>query len=461
MEVTIRLNWFSPLPPQRTDIAHYTGRIASALMDRFDMVFWTDLPANARELPHGADVRTFSASGAGERKFNEELFEGLNIYNLGNDYRFHSGIAEIARRIPGLVVLHDTRLHDFVFGSSSEETPRFSSYLRWARRHYGADGEAAARNIIKSHGRLIGEFLDQMPFVEAFVDNAIGLICHSGPAALDLRRRTEAPVLPLPLPFASSALASRVERRWTAPWRFVAFGYMNENRRLKSVLRALASWPDPPDFRFDIFGSLLDQTVVQELSADTRLASCTTIHGFVSEQALDAAIAAAHLVFNLRHPTMGEASGGILRAWAQAAPALVTNSGWYADLPDSAVRKVSVENEIADIRRALSDLVTSPKSFEEMGLSARKLLKEEHSPQAYVDGLAAALEDLEPLMTRFASRRLLADLAAKVLSPAERKVLLERASELIPALFEPAQGRRDPMKCNGVDRGGENGGIVR
>ncbi len=432
----MRLNWFSPLLPERTDVAHYTARIAPELMRRLEVVFWTDLKADLKEMPHGADVRFFDPANAGEPKFNEGFAKGLNVYNLGNDYRFHAGIAHLARNIPGFVILHDTRLHDFVFGSSAQETPRFSTYLQLARRLYGPDGEVAARKVVETHGRSISEFLDQMPFVELFVDNAIGLICHSKPATADLRSRSDAPILTLPLPFTSLARAPQVKRSWAAPWRFVMFGYINKNRRLESVLRAFASWRDAPEFHFDIYGSLWDKTAVEELVADSRLGSRTIIHGFVSEEELDAAIASAHLAFNLRHPTMGEASGGILRAWAQATPALVTDSGWYADLPASAARKISPDNEVDEIRRALSDLVTNPATFEEMGRSARKLLADRHSPHAYVDGFVAALEDLPRLMTRFASRRMLCNLAAKTGSPVERRLLLEHATERIPAVFE-------------------------
>jgi glycosyltransferase involved in cell wall biosynthesis len=354
---------------------------------------------------------------------------------LGNNCRYHSGIADVARRIPGLVVLHDTRLHDFVFVSSSHDTPPFSSYLDLARRLYGPDGEAAAHRNIQTEGRTISEFLDEMPFVEAFVDNALGLICHSKQAAADLRGRSDAPILTLPLPFMSLAPKLRIERRWTAPWRFVMFGYISRNRRLESIVRALAGWRDASDFRFDIYGSLWDQPRIEDLIAESGLGPRTTIHGFVSEQELDAAIASAHLAFNLRHPTMGEASGGILRSWAQATPALVTDSGWYADLPAHAVRKVAADTEIADIRRAVSDLVANPRAFEEIGLSARKVLEDEHSPEAYVNGLAAALDDLPHLVTRFASRRMLLNVATSTSSRQERRILLERASERIPPVF--------------------------
>ena len=37
----MHLNWFSPLPPARTDIANFTARVAALLAQRFSLTFWT------------------------------------------------------------------------------------------------------------------------------------------------------------------------------------------------------------------------------------------------------------------------------------------------------------------------------------------------------------------------------------------------------------------------------------
>ena len=431
----MRLNWFSPLPPERTDIAHYTARIAQALMDRFDIVFWTDLKADARALPAGAAIEIFDPAQIHGGAFNARCFKGLNVYNLGNDARFHAGIARVANTIPGLAILHDTRLHHFIFEGSRHDRPRFSSYLAQARATYGPAGEARAKSIVKADGRTIDEYVEEMPFFEAFLDQAFGAICHSSAASDMLRQRSDTPILTLPLPFTSLARPPRIRRVWAAPWRLVMFGYIGTNRRLESVLHALATWPSAPNFRLDIYGALWDSERIEALIAQSGLKARVTLHGFAPEQKLDEAIAAAHLAFNLRHPTMGEASGGILRSWTHATPALVTNAGWYADLPDAVVRKISVTDEIADIHRALQALVNDPEAYEQMGLCARQRLHDVHAPATYVDALADALTDLARLTSRFTHRRMLLRAGATARSSEERKILLECAAGQITALL--------------------------
>jgi glycosyltransferase involved in cell wall biosynthesis len=432
----MRLNWFSPLPPEQTDIAHYTGRLAAALMRRFDVVFWTDLRSDSAALPPGAKVMVFDPAHIAGREFNLSLFQGLNIYNFGNDARFHAGIYRVAQKIPGIAVLHDTVLHHFFYELSRNDSPPFVSYIDLANQIYSFPGKDRAESIVASDGRLIDKYATQMPFVEAVTENAIGAICHAKAAGSDLCKYTDIPVLTLPLPFTSSLLKANEDRVWKGPWRLVTFGYINSNRRLESIIKALGGMPKSYDFTMDIYGVLWDVALIQETIAQNKLSDRVRIHGFVSEEKLNKVIASAHLTFNLRYPTMGEASGGILRTWALGTPALVTDSGWYSDLPALIAYKISVENEIADIQAALFKLEESPEEFERMGLAAHSWLEGIHSPEDYVNSLFEAFIDLPKLITRFATHRILLRAALKCGSQAERDILLDRATVQAAALFE-------------------------
>jgi glycosyltransferase involved in cell wall biosynthesis len=438
----MRLNWFSPLPPEQTDIAHYTGRLAAALMRRFDVVFWTDLRSDSAVLPSGAKVKVFNPAHIAGREFNLDQFEGLNIYNFGNDARFHAGIYRVAQKIPGIAILHDTVLHHFFYELSRNDSPPFAEYIDLARQIYGFLGKDQARSIVASDGRLIDEFATKMPFIEAVTENAIGAICHSKAAGNDLSAYTDTPVLTLPLPFTSSLLRANEDRTWHKPWRLITFGYINTNRRLESILFALGGMPKSYDFTMDIYGVLWDTPLIEAAIAENGLSERVRIHGFVSEERLNKVIASAHLSFNLRYPTMGEASGGILRSWALGTPALVTDGGWYSDLPASVAYKISVENEVSDIQAALLRLEDAPEEFERMGLAAHSWLKGIHSPEDYVNTLCEAFVELPKLLTRFTAHRVLLRAALKGGSRKERDMLLDRAAAQIPALFEePRQPR--------------------
>lgn len=430
----MRLNWFSPLPPQHTDIAHYTARLAPSLMRHFDVVFWTD-QNEARPFPREAIIKIYEPSLVKKREFLGELLSGVNIYNFGNDIRFHKAIYQVARSVPGISILHDARMHHFVFANYRYGQPEWEEYIRLAGSIYGKNGASVARKITDSHGTLIDGYVEEMPFTEPVLWNSVGAICHSNIAAEDIKGRSSVPILQLPLPFESLARTSRVRTTWEPPFRLIMFGYIGTNRRLTEILAALKDVRGEIEFQFDVYGILQNVGEFERVIAVLGLEDRVALHGFVPEQILDDAIASSHLAFNLRHPSMGEASGGILRSWTHATPTLVTDGGWYATLPDCIVKKISIENEHVDLIRALKDLASNPKRYEKLGLVAAEFARAHHSPDNYVQTLAQALGDLPELFGRFAARRMMQSVATHARSRDERSVFVERAHPQITSLF--------------------------
>lgn len=106
----MKLNWFSPLPPARTDIADYTFRVLPALRNYAEIVVWTSQSSWSSE-PQYADVRSYQLHNMPWADINKA---DLNIYHIGNNPDFHSDIWQISCQCPGLVVMHDLKLHHFL-----------------------------------------------------------------------------------------------------------------------------------------------------------------------------------------------------------------------------------------------------------------------------------------------------------------------------------------------------------
>jgi hypothetical protein len=167
----------------------------------------------------------------------------------------------------------------------------------------------------------------------------------------------------------------------------VLFGYIGRNRRLDQILQALAEFPDRDAFHLDIFGQLENPESVRTRLKGSRLTDIVTVHGFVSEEKLNAALDAAHLAVNLRFPSMGEASASQLRIWDHALPSLVTPTGWYALLPEDTVAFVRPDHEVEDLQAHWRGFLADPDRFTRMGERGRLLLEEQHAPEIYVQTL--------------------------------------------------------------------------
>ena len=110
------------------------------------------------------------------------------------------------------------------------------------------------------------------------------------------------------------------------------------------------------------------------------------------EERLWSLMAACDVLVNLRYPTMGETSGSVIRALSLGKPLLVSDVGWFRELPDDVVLKVPVdEYEVATLAAAL-ELAADHGAAARRG-GARRTSTREHDLGRVADAYVAALED--------------------------------------------------------------------
>jgi glycosyltransferase involved in cell wall biosynthesis len=376
----MKLNWFSPLPPAATDIAHYTSRVLPALSAVSDVTLWTTKRQWPKSLESFAEIRRY---GLDRLPWIELNRADMTFYHIGNNPKFHWPIWHVSRVHPGVIVLHDFRLHHFFDWIYRCHYQDLNLYLETIETYYGNNARSDARQCFTTSARNIDHMAEHYPLTELALEGAQGVMVHTPDAFKALEPKAERPLVYAPLPFP--ARNHLVSRPAGPPYRLIIFGYLGRNRRLESVLKALAELPEKDRFRLDIFGSILNgpEDLQNQIRA-LKLSGLVKLHGFVPEERLEAALAAAHLAINLRSPTVGEASGSQLRIWSHALPSLVSPEGWYASLPSDVVGFVRPDsNETVSIQQHLRDFLTAPEEFSKMGLRGYEKLKEDHAPQAY------------------------------------------------------------------------------
>jgi glycosyltransferase involved in cell wall biosynthesis len=96
------------------------------------------------------------------------------------------------------------------------------------------------------------------------------------------------------------------------------------------------------------------------------------------------------VLVNLRYPTMGETSGSVIRALALGKALLVSDVGWFAELPGDAVLRVPVDDyEVATIAAAIGVAADHNAA---LGAAARAYVAREHDLGRVADAYVAALE---------------------------------------------------------------------
>lgn len=398
----MRINWFSPLPPARTDIGHYTARILPALAREAEVVLWTDQEEWDAGLESYAEVRRFDA----DRIPWPEINRGdVSFYNIGNNAEFHLAIWRIGTLQPGIVILHDFCLQEFFAFYYRWLLGDHDGYLSQMERFYGETARQDAE--LWWNDQLDMPYLvERYPLTPLALANALGVVVHTEQALAFVREGSySVAYAPLPYPATGSA-ATRSARSGQPPYRLVVFGYIHRNRRLEALLEALASMPEKHSFRLEIYGQLWDEAYVQRRIEELELGEIVAIRGFVPEPELDAALEAADLAVNLRFPSMGEASGSQLRIWNHALPTLVTRVGMYASLPDDTVAFVRPEHEVADIQAHLRAFLDDPPRYARMGENGRRRLEERHAPRTYARLIRDFAGEVACLRRRLVATRL-------------------------------------------------------
>ena len=385
----MRLNWFSPLPPAKSGIADYTMRLLPALTKVADIVLWTDQETWDPHLAHYAEVRTYHLTEMPWADLNRGT---MSVFHIGNNHRFHGSIWQVSQRHPGLIILHDIALHQFFAGMFREQRHDRAGYLELMEHYYGAVGRQDAEDFWV--GRLTIEYMaQQYRFTRCAVEHALGVLVHTQRGMAELEATLPCPLVCVPLPYPTTPYfnqdpgRAREPRGDGPPYRLIVFGHISDNRRLGSLLQALAGSPAREKFRLDVYGELWDSPQVTRQIHTLALQHLVTVHDFVPVEELESALDAAHLAINLRFPTMGEASVSQLQIWDHALPSLVTRIGWYADLPEEAVAFVRPEHEIEDIQAHLHAFLADPSHYSKIGACGRRLLETQHVPAAYAQAI--------------------------------------------------------------------------
>jgi glycosyltransferase involved in cell wall biosynthesis len=353
----MKVAYYSPLPPSRSGIADYSALLLPELRKRMDVVV---ARAGRRRRDPNADVA---------------------LYHVGNDPEAHGWIVEALRRRPGVVVLHELVLHHLVIGLTLARGDS-SAYLTAMEREGGLVGRLLAHASIDHRVSPVWDTRPQdFPLAGEVLEHATAAIVHSQYVEDGVRRlgyegairRIPHPAWPLPL-----VEPARVEG---SPL-FGCFGHLNESKRVPQLLEAFehvrARYPDARLLLVGAATGAVDSLPLPE--------GVVREH-YVSEDRLWSLMAACDVHVSLRFPTMGETSGSVVRALSLGKPLIVSDVGWFAELPDDVAVKIAPdENEIDSLVAALAD---GPRN----GERARALAEGEHRADRVAEAYAATLEE--------------------------------------------------------------------
>lgn len=397
----MRINWFSPIAPQSTAISDFSDRLLGSLVKEMEVVLWTDADVAPGATRSGIPVR--SVRGDMNRYWRELNFADFSVYNIGNDPRFHGRFAEILERHPGIVVLHDYNLHELHRERLRHGPGGDAAYHLYV---YECAGLAGLRQVelFESGDLLFESLVAGLPLVEKTLASATGVVAFNPALEPLLLEHTQAPLLLTPLPYGpEAAFPQALEKRFESgngPLEVVMFGYLNSpNRRLTEVLEALRSF-STEEVRLTLFGHIEDRASFDRKVAEAGLGDRIRFLGFLDEAEMDTVLRESHLAINLRHPSRGESSDALLKAWTYALPVLVSRTAYYATLPEDTVFFVEPGEEASGLASHLKAFLKTPATYFASGLAGHRRLVQEHASESFVRTFSGFLRGAVPYRQR-------------------------------------------------------------
>jgi glycosyltransferase involved in cell wall biosynthesis len=390
----MKINWFSPVGPAPTDIANFTQRVMPCLQKQLEVTVWTDTDDFDPGFLPGVEIRSCRDL---DRAWPEINFADFSLYNIGNDARFHAHYAAMLERHPGIVILHDFNLHELHRERLIHAPSGQAAFSRYVLETGGVEAWKAVCDF--QQGEIsFEEAVERGPLIRSVTRHATGIVSFNEGMKAGLQRETNAPMLFCPLPLESiEAMPPVVERKLRPGQRLevAMFGYLNSpNRRLDEVLQAVAGF-EPGKLRLTLFGHIKDGEAFARRIRQLGIEDSVRLLGYLSEEEMGRVLQESHLAINLRNPTRGESSGALLRAWKYSLPVLVTNTGYYATVPESLVCRVDPGDEVEGVERHIRAFIDSPQDYIETGLRAHRYFLEHHSADCFAESLAAFLHKAE------------------------------------------------------------------
>jgi glycosyltransferase involved in cell wall biosynthesis len=369
-----RVASLGPLPPAPTGIATYHR----AVLDGLARIGFTErMPVDPVWPVRDADFATVPAYR-------------LGIYHLGNNADFHLPIYRMVWQAPGLIVLHDLSLDDFVRGlmTSGDKLGFVAMREALEAREQMSLPEALANKPLR------------IPWIAAVARRARGIVVHADFCRRyleDMGCRTPVFVIPHPPVESAQALAAaepagrRLRESTGAGTLVVAPGDINEAKQLDVLLAAVKALPD--DVHVAIVGRTVDTYDFEPIARAAALGNRLILERDVTDEAFLAWLAAADIVVDLRNPHRGEVSGSLARAMQVGRPAIVSATGTYLDSPDGTVLTVAPgETDPEELAARIGELAADPERGERMGATARAYMADLTAREATAHGYADAIQ---------------------------------------------------------------------
>lgn len=375
-----RIAVLAPLPPERTGVADYSAALLRAMSRQAEVVAFS---------PHSADpIEGVAVVKASRRNLKRLHSFDAVLAQVGNS-EAHEWIIEQIRSTPAFITLHDLVLHHLV-ATITINRGRPQEYVDAMDREAGRAGRLLALGVVDGSIPPLWESVPELyPLTHAGIGHAQGVIAHSAFTAAEVAQR--APGIPVAVIPHLTTVTPRILPGNPARRDHLSvgvFGFITPQKRLPTIMQAVAhARSEGRDIRLVVAGDPAPGIDVLGAAATAGLPeSAIRVHGYMNDSDFNELMEDVDVGVALRHPTLGETSGVVTRLMAIGKPVIVSQGGWYDELPGKAVTRIAPgPTEVAELSDALALLADEPELRSTQGAAGQEYTKIALSPGTCAD----------------------------------------------------------------------------
>jgi len=389
----MKVAYFSPLPPQRTGIADYSKELLGELAKSAQIDLWVD---HAMEEDEDLGCSVYNYVQTPELRSELPAYDSI-IYPMGNSLA-HQNLFRMMLETSGVVVMHDFVLHHFFAAHYLESLRLPDSYIAEMAYNYGAATAELARRALATERPLWENDASGHPLNKRVLDHALGVIVHSDFAlrlvhASHPHLRATKIDLPVRVPRTQSD-GKELKRRYGIPTEHIvigSLGFASPAKRVHTILRAVSAL-NRRDLVYVMVGNVGDG--VQQVLRNYGLSELVRITGHVDRTTFLDYCNLIDIGIDIRYPTMGETSASVCRILGAGKPCIVSDLGWFSEIPSDCVVKLDPTADECVLAQRLRDLMARNVLRQEIGDNARRYVLEFHNPKKAADKYLRFLDEV-------------------------------------------------------------------
>jgi len=381
----------TPWPPQLTGIADYSYDLVGGLLKQGHDVTVISEVLEPKQL-EGLKIRLPAMLEEAEIKQFDKI-----VYQIGNNSDFHLFQLPLLMKYPGVIHLHDMVLHHlmawvlYIHGS-------ISLYRRVLSKWYGPEiSKLAVMRIldVNSVGIWGSPEVINIPFFEEVLQHSDGCITHSLFSKKKINHvfpQLNCQVIPqvyFGMNIKHAAKSNRLS--------IGIFGGVSKNKRLDIILYSLAKCKMAVNtVELNIIGTVDDDCLIfKELATELNLDSIVNWYGRLDEVEFLNKLQSTDLCISLRSPTMGEVSAIVMRVCQSAIPVIVSDIGWYSELPEFIPKiKPDTATEVDELTNLIQEFIDSTESSKKIGEQARNYALNEFNFDKTIEEYVEILKEI-------------------------------------------------------------------